>query len=274
MVGIVGLGLIGGSLALALRARGITVLGTDACETERRHAAEAGVHVVHDLVALAAYEPHVVVLAVPLGALRTVTRALLPLLPAHIMVVHTAGLQRDEATGLDARARARVIGTHPLAGSHGAGFAAARSTLFAGATVVVDERADGCTRDRLAWLWREAGAATVAHRAAASHDRDMAWVSHLPQLVATALAATLADAGIDPAGGGPGLHDTTRLAASPLPLWRDLLHAAPPDTHAALASMTATLDRLRVALADRHDPLLTELWSRGQGWRTAQESLR
>lgn len=272
-VAIVGLGLIGGSLARALLAEGIVVRGLDGSAAERRQAAEAGVHVADGMPALlAGGAPAITVVAVPLGAVRDVVPPLLARLAPDATVLHVAGLQRPGSTGLDDGAQRRVIGTHPLAGSHAAGFAAARADLFVGATVLAEARAGDAARARLEALWTTVGAAAVAYRTAEEHDAEMAWVSHLPQLAATALAAALAEASIPSTAGGPGLRDVTRLAASPLATWRDVLRAAPPETGAALDAAIHALDRLRTALRRGDDRLLDELWSRAQAWRGMRDA--
>ncbi len=284
-VGIVGLGLIGGSLARALLARGVRVLGTAHDAEDRRLAARCGVEVTGGVAELAAAmpaagapashptrppAPSVVVLAVPLPALGAAAGALLGSLAPDAVVLHAAGLQRPAATGLDAVARARVIGTHPLAGSHEAGFAASRADLFAGAAVWAEERAGDAARACLEWLWACVGARAVEYRSAESHDAAMAWVSHLPQLASTALAAALDTAGMPATLGGPGLRDATRLAASPFPLWQDVLRAAPPETDAALARLADTIAQLRAALARGDGDALAALWERAGNWRTGR----
>ncbi len=270
-VGIVGLGLIGGSLARALLARGVRVLGAARDARDAELAARCGVEVADGAARLAAAVPAAgaVVLAVPLSALGAVADEVLSRLAPDAVVLHAAGLQRPEATGLAAPARGRVVGTHPLAGSHETGFAASRGDLFAGATVWAEARADAQARARLAWLWAQAGVRTVRYETAEAHDAAMAWTSHLPQLASTALAASLAAAGVPASLGGPGLRDTTRLAASPLPLWRDLLRAAPPETDAALAGLAAAVAELRAALASGDAGALDAVWGRAREWRRA-----
>lgn len=269
-VGIVGLGLIGGSLARALVARGVRVVGTDRDPHETALAARCGVLIVRDAESVADAVPATgaVVLAVPLPALGTVAEEILVHLAPETLLLHAAGLQRPAATGLRPAARERMIGTHPLAGSHERGFAAARANLFAGATVWAEARADAATRARLEWLWTEAGARAVRYATAESHDAAMAWTSHLPQLASTALAAALATAGMPAAFGGPGLRDATRLAASPLALWRDLLASAPPETDRALTGLVDAITDLRAALASNDPGALDALWSRARAWRT------
>ena len=271
VVGVVGLGLVGGSLARALLARGVRVLGADRNARDAELAARCGVEVVEGAARLAAALPAAgaAVLAVPLPALGAVAGDVVPRLAPGAAVLHAAGLQRPGATGLAGAARERVVGTHPLAGSHEAGFAASRADLFAGATVWAESRADAATRARLEWLWGEAGVRAVRYASAESHDAAMAWTSHLPQLASTALAAALAAAGVPTASGGPGLRDATRLAASPFPLWRDLLAAAPPATDAALAGLADAIAELRAALASGDAGALDAVWARARAWRDA-----
>lgn len=270
-VAIVGLGLIGGSLARALVLRGVRVLGVTRDPQDAELAAHAGVAVLADLHALSAAVPRdgTVVLATPLSVLGGVADAVVAQLPAECGVVHVAGLQRAAATGFGAAARARVLGTHPLAGSHETGFAAGRADLFAGANLWIEARADAAARARAEWLWAQAGVGTITYATAEEHDAQVAWVSHLPQLAAIALAGALAESGVPAQQGGPGLRDATRLAASPFPLWRDLLAAAPPETGAALRALAVSIDRLGAAFARGDTRALESQWETARAWRVA-----
>jgi prephenate dehydrogenase len=285
-VGVVGLGLIGGSAARALVLAGVPVLGVATSDVDRRLAACAGVRVVPDVATLADALPAgaIVLLAVPLGALAPVCDTLLPRLHPDVLALHAAGLQAPASTALDAAARARVLGTHPLAGSHAAGFAASRAHLFHEAVVSAEVRASVAERCTIEALWRVLGAARVEWHDAEAHDRTMAWVSHLPQLAAVALAAALDGADVPASAGGPGLRGATRLAASPLGVWDDVLRAAPAETARALDALIAEATALRAALARRDDgqhggaeaparaprvPRLHGMWERARRWRTA-----
>jgi len=270
-VAIIGLGLVGGSVARALVVRGVRVRGAADSADDRRQAAQIGVEVA-DVRGVAAGErpPAVVLIAAPLGAVAQIADELLPHLPPETVVLHAAGLQGRRATGLSDAARSRVIGTHPMAGSHDAGFSASRADLFGDAAVFAEARAGEAVRARIEWLWRMAGAARVEYRAAEVHDATMAWVSHLPQLASTALAAALARGGVPASAGGPGLRDTTRLAASPLAIWRDVLRSAPPETADALATLGEIVDQMRAALAGQEEGELAAIWKGARDWRRAE----
>lgn len=289
-VGVVGLGLVGGSAARALVLANVPVIGTATSADDRRDAARAGVRVVDTLDALVDALPAdaTVLVAVPVGALAAVCATLAARLGPDALVLHAAGLQGHAATGLaalDDAARRRVLGTHPIAGSHDGGFASSRAFLFHDAVVSTESRATPAQRTRIEALWTRLGAARVEWRDADAHDRTMAWVSHLPQLAAVALAAALDGADVPASAGGPGLRGATRLAASPPALWADLLRHAPAETRRALDALIAEASALRAAL-DAHaapDALpaspsrgqaasapaarLHPLWERARRWR-------
>lgn len=267
-VAIVGLGLIGGSVARALVVRGVRVRGAADSADDRRQAAQIGVE-VSDVSGVASGEtaPGVVLVATPLGAVGRIAGQLLPHLPPETVVLHAAGLQSRGAVGLSDADHARVIGTHPLAGSHEAGFSASSPDLFAGAAVFAEARAGETQRSRLEWLWRMAGATRFEYQAADSHDATMAWVSHLPQLASTALAAALAQRGVPAAAGGSGLRDATRLAASPISIWRDVLRSAPAETAEALELLGEIVEEMRSAIAERDEAGLAGVWTSARDWR-------
>ena len=273
-VAIIGLGLIGGSLARAAGAAGLPARGWAADTSDREDASRAGVSVpeadsnergIAEVVAGAG----IVVIAVPLPDLPGVARSVVAAASPECLVIHTAGLQRAEATGLDGELAARVLGAHPLAGSHGAGFPASRVDLFAGCGVSVEERASPADRAAVERFWRAVGAARIDWRAADEHDAFIAAASHLPQLVATALAATLEARGIAFEDVGPGARDTSRLAASPFPLWEGLLFRGGDDLEIALAAYQGTLAALGRAVEARDGRALGALWERGRAWRAS-----
>src|SRR6185295_6620900 len=115
---------------------------------------------------------------------------------------------------------------HPLAGTHGSGFTAARPDRLRGCIVYVCETgAPGGDRAarRVMSFWEQVLEAQPVLIDPVAHDRQLAWTSHLPQAVASALAKTLADRGLAGVSFGTGARDTTRLAASSPDLWLDIL---------------------------------------------------
>ena len=275
-VAIVGLGLVGGSLARALRERGFTVRGWSHDARDREGAAREGVEVPEAdsderAIAECVAGAGVVVLAAPLPELAGIASTVIAAAPEDALVCHVGGLQREEATGLTGDAGRRVLGTHPLAGSHESGFAASRADLFAGCTVSAESRAGEKVRAAVEGFWRAAGADRVVWRSADEHDAWIATASHLPQLVATALAATLEAQGVAIDEVGPGARDTSRLAASPFPLWEGLLLRGGDDLEIAIAAYQGTLAALGQALVRRDARGLAALWERGRAWRTGSD---
>jgi prephenate dehydrogenase len=99
----------------------------------------------------------------------------------------------------------------------------------------------------------------------------MSWVSHLPQLTATALAAVLAQRDIGSSDVGPGARGTTRLAASDPAVWVPVLRRSPRETVEALRRLTTTLDALRQALESHDGASLTQTWEQARAWRARAE---
>lgn len=146
----------------------------------------------------------------------------------------------------------RFAGAHPLAGTHGTGFAAARPDLFRNAVVYVCSTGttEGDTVARMvASFWEQVGQAQPVTIDAAAHDLQLAWTSHLPQAVASALAVSLSARALGGVSFGPGGRDTTRLAASDPDLWAEIFLANAGPVAEALARAGGTLEVLRALIA-------------------------
>jgi prephenate dehydrogenase len=144
----------------------------------------------------------------------------------------------------------RFVGGHPVAGSHRSGPAHARADLFEGATYVLTSIEDGSDPAALAALEETLAlvGARVRVMTAGAHDRALALVSHLPQLVAGALAATVAaqpDADALKQLSGAGYRDMTRLAAGTWRVWRDILTTNPSEIADALDALLSQLVSVR-----------------------------
>ena len=254
-IAILGLGLIGGSLARDLAASGATVWGYDADAAATRGAVRAGViDRVIDRRLRALDEARTVVFAVPVD----VAPVLLERSRAHVTqaaLITDVGstkrsiVQRAAELGL----AGSFVGSHPMAGDHRAGWRASRRGLFAGARVDLC-RTPACTGGtwrRVRALWRSVGARPV-ERDAAAHDAEVAFSSHLPQLLSIALAGTLASRAIAHRQLGPGGRDMTRLAASSEAMWAAIYDDNAGPVLDALEACQAQLDALRDAVT-RHD---------------------
>jgi prephenate dehydrogenase len=226
---VIGLGAIGGSLAWQARLAGIPrVVGVSASRAEGVQALRtSAITELADTPAKAVRGAELVVLAVPaqvtlelIGRLhaRLESGALL----TDVCSVKSPVVARATAEGLGDR----FAGGHPLAGTHGSGFAAARPDRLRGCVVYICETGspggDQAAR-RVMSFWEQVLEAHPVLIDAAAHDRQLAWTSHLPQAVASALAKALADRGLGGVSFGTGARDTTRLAASSPDMWIDIL---------------------------------------------------
>ena len=268
---VMGLGTIGGSLALALMRAGWTVRGDAINARDRAAAYRRGIHIspgsgkkrLENLV----QGVEVVVISVPPGELARVAADIAAVVPASVPILHTSSLQASRPLGLNPVLASRLTATHPLAGSAGHGFGAAREDLFANCLVSVAVPATLTARRAAIALWKAVGAREINSCPADEHDARMRWVSHLPQLAATALAAALADAGVPAVALGPGGRDTTRLATSPWPLWHALLSMSPSASAYPIRLLEAELEAMRRALEKGDMESLGRTWRHAGAWR-------
>ncbi len=270
-VAVLGLGVIGGSLArvLAENAPGTTVIGWSPSIGEREQALEEGVvHAAPTAWEDAVEEADVVVLAMPLEACLRVLPEMAGLTGPATTLTDVASLKAPlmhaaRTSGLTDR----WVGAHPMAGSEGSGFRHARETLFDGARVWITTDGAGESHvERVRALWRAAGA-EPRDIDADEHDRSMVLVSHLPQLVANALAAELARRGVETDAMGPGGRDMTRLAASPPGMWLDLFRHAPEGLPNALRGVAGTLEAAAGALESGDLARLEALMRETRTWK-------
>jgi len=271
-VSVIGLGCIGGSFAKAITPNGggfTTGWSTSAEDSAMARAAD--IDAPECTLAESLVDARLVIIAVPVQAIAEVAAIAVRAAPADAAIIHCGGVQSRTALGLDEATYDRVIGAHPLAGSHESGFAASRADLFAGCTVSIESRASEDVRGWMKWLWPLVGATRLEYRMAEEHDAMMAWVSHLPQLASTALAATFAAEHIDPDSVGPGARDTTRLAASSFEQWSSLVKAQPMVLTAALGKLEHSIASIREALARGDERALRKLWDSAREWRRAAE---
>jgi len=247
---------MGGSLGLALRRHaGVEeVRGVDPDPEALRVALDVGaITATTGSVEEAADGAETVFLAAPVGALLGAARAALAAGDADTLVTDMGSAKAGLLAGLDAAARERFIGGHPICGDENAGVAYARADLFQGATwfLTPGPEARPALFERLHGLVGAVGARPVAIDADV-HDRLMALVSHLPHVLAAALVNQAADTA--PGGrealrsAGPSFGDMTRVAGANPPLWADILLANRDAVLDALGAYRLRLDDALAAL--------------------------
>lgn len=271
---VVGLGLMGGSLCQALKSGTAPpqVVGLDRSPIAGERALEVGAidrfesDFPGDLE-----EADLVVYAVPLGEA-------VALIPRHANRFGEQTLVTDVVSLKEPLLRAaaaaglsdRFVGAHPICGGEGSGLDAGSPSLFSDATVwlAAADQAGEDAKVTVEAFWRDVGG-VPQWIDAAEHDRRMAWVSHLPQLVANALAGALDAAGCTRGELGPGGRDMTRLAGSNPEIWRDLLEASAPVTGTGLTSVSNALNVLADLLARREIDRISEFMERTRRWSQA-----
>jgi prephenate dehydrogenase len=265
---IAGLGLMGGSLARALRRRPYPprITGIDTDPAALRAALADGI-IDHAAAALGEVAADLLVLAMPVGVIAATLRQEGSALSGFPAITDTGSVKVAICqAAADGSVADRFAGSHPLCGDHRSGFSAGRADLYDGRTVYVVADSPASPRAAAHAMWRAAGAATH-ELAAAEHDALVARTSHLPQLAASALAAALADLGATPEQLGSGGLDSTRIAASSPDMWLEiLLHnraalAAPLEAYGRCAA------ELRSALEDGDAAALHALLARASSWR-------
>lgn len=273
-VAVCGGGLVGSSLALALRAAGRVVRVHDADPGVRQVLREALDVDVTDTWEAAASDAGFIVAAVPPPAIPAVLAEAASVARPSALLTDVAGVKQSVVERVSAvlaerdDALARYVGGHPMAGSERSGPSAADATLFSGATWVLtptEHTADDALA-RAGELVRSLGARVLV-LAPDDHDTIVGLVSHLPQLVASVLADVAAEAvGSERdavmAVAGPGFRDTTRIAASDADLWIDIIEGNRPAVAAALAAFEARLATVRSAVVARDDEALANVLRR------------
>lgn len=276
---VIGLGLIGGSLARAVRQGpaapwviGFTLDPLEAAEAEGLGVVDATRRSAAEAVEGAA----LVVVAVPPAAMAEVFRAIAPALGPATVVTDVGSVKASVVAAARAELGQhwpRFVPGHPLAGAEKSGVAAGHAGLFQGQRVLLTPlpETDPAAVATVTRLWQECGA-VVETLGVAVHDEVLALTSHLPHVLAYALVHEVRNyAGpVDPFRyTGGGFRDFTRIAASDPALWSDIAMANRPALLAALAGYRAALDRLTVALSAADESGLRSYFGEAQAARLA-----
>lgn len=269
-VTVAGVGLIGGSFALALRRIGYSgrILGVSSPET-LEVATRLGV--IDDGCGLETALPQseLVYMAQPVERIIDQLGEVRKLVPKHALVTDAGSTK----SAIMERARTlfedgpHFVGGHPMAGKEGRGVRVAEAELFQGAIYALVPTGESLPESPVVdefCGWLDAMGCRRRVMQASQHDRVVAWTSHLPQLVSTALAAAIGTQlqdGRELEIAGDGLRDMTRLAASPHAVWSGILKTNPGPIDEALAAVVQELEGLRDAL---NDGSAEEHFQRGQ----------
>lgn len=271
---VIGVGLIGGSFALDMKRKGLVgqVVGTGRSRANLELALQTGlIDEIADDPAVAVADADLVLLAIPVGAMPELFRAIAPALRPDCVVTDAGSTKQDVIAAARAGLGEKVahfVPGHPIAGAETSGAAAARTGLYQDKPFILTplpENREGDV-DRVETLWAACGA-RVARMDPAEHDGVFAAVSHLPHLAAFALMEELAGrpkAEVYFRYAGAGFRDFTRIAGSHPEMWRDITLANSAALLAELDAYITKLGEIR-ALIERGDGTgLEELFERAR----------
>jgi prephenate dehydrogenase len=261
-VSIVGLGLLGGSWGLALKQNGFsgTVRGCDRRDVLQEALSRKVIDDGSEDAAEAVRDADLVILATPVAAILHLLPMLQPAISSNALVTDVGSTKRliCERASQVFRGADLFLGGHPMAGKERSGLEHADALLFRNARYALTPLTpDHISDERVktfASLLAGMGALPFITDATA-HDRAVAFLSHLPQLMSTGLASLIAELCVQEflplELAGPGFRDLTRLAESPYPLWRDICLTNRENIRSALASLIQKLEDMQTHLNDR-----------------------
>lgn len=278
-VAIIGLGLLGGSIGLAVKARGlgIATTGWDRDASVRERAAARGlVGEVYDTAEAAVANADLVILCVPVGAMGDAASAIAPGLAPHAIVSDVGSSKAAVAEALAAALPgATIIPAHPVAGTEQSGPEAGFATLFAGRWCIITppDGVDPAALQALSDFWTALGS-KVELMDAAHHDLVLAVTSHIPHLIAYTIVGTASDLEdvtqsevIKYSAGG--FRDFTRIAASDPVMWRDVFLTNRQAVLEMLGRFSEDLTALQRAIRSGDGDTLFDLFTRTRAIRRA-----
>lgn len=266
---VIGLGLIGGSVARDLSALGLRVTGYDADNMQLARAVDDGVvHASLDASLRGIADVDLVVLAIPVDAALDVMRRAAPYL-GHVSLITDVGSTKAKIVALASELGlgSRFVGAHPMAGDHRSGWNASRTGLFVDAPLYLCATTDCHPRAMEAShaLWKALGARTIEIDAEL-HDEKLAWTSHMPHMIAVVLGLTLGAGGVRRDELGPGGRDMTRIAGSSPEMWTAIAVDNARAIDAALEVAEREIGRLRGSLSRRDGAALREQFVAARAW--------
>ena len=268
---VVGLGLIGGSIAAAVRRRfsdcRVTAIGRSEARLEK--AKQRGLitgfatQVSPELLS----DPAIVVVCLPVDMISDSVCEIAACCTAETVITDAGSVKESICLAVekDSPAAARFVGAHPIAGGENGGFEFSDADLFVDRTCVITPSDDGENNRRVAGFWKAIGC-NVSEMKPAEHDRVLALTSHLPHIVAAATASAVGRENLPLCGSG--FRDATRIAAGNAQLWRAILSENRAAVLGALEEVQTLLSAYRAALETSDDGALQKLLSDAADVRT------
>jgi prephenate dehydrogenase len=278
-VTLAGVGLLGGSLGLALKQHGLarSITGLVRRPDSITECLRLGIVDHATLNPLeAASNADLIVLATPIAHLQPVLVSMLPAIRPGTLITDVASVKAPIVRALEPlanQARAQFVGSHPMAGSEAAGAAAARPNLFVNTVCVITPTpvTPPPAQTQIESLWLHLGV-SLLHLRPDTHDDLVGRSSHLPHIVAAQLAHYILSPAHPPEQQhlcASGFRDTTRVAASPAEIWRDIALANRDNILRVLGVFIEGLDEFRHTLETRDDQALLEFFASARKRRNA-----
>lgn len=271
---IIGVGLIGGSLARALKRAGAVdeIVGSGRDAEHLKQALALGVIDRIELdMAAAVQGADVVLVAAPVGAMEAIFRIIAPALSADTVLTDAGSTKAsvvEAARTAFGQLPANFVPGHPIAGTEKSGVEASFAELYQGRRVILTPTENSAPEavERVRAMWQQAGA-EVVETSVSHHDEILAATSHLPHLLAFSLVDTLATLDdkqeiFEFAAGG--FRDFTRIASSDPKMWHDICVHNEPALLKMLERFEADLDKLRQAIANNDSDYLLQVFTRAK----------
>ena len=269
-IGIVGPGLIGGSVALALKTANVPakIIGIGHRQISIDRAIEFGAIDEGSLSLEDLHDCQLVIIATPISLIKSTIDSLVDILARGAIVTDVGSTKRQIckwASKLFSR-KIEFVGSHPVAGSEKRGIEFARHDLFVNANCFVTpvKMNSASAIDLISQLWRTVGMNVVV-TSPAEHDKLLGLVSHLPHVVAAGLVNTCTQKQLEFTG--TGFMDTTRIASGDVKLWTDIIMSNPDYIVKAIQNFSSELDEIANAIRNEDDKKLAKLLSSAKSKR-------
>ena len=276
---IVGVGLIGGSIAAAIRQRYPMCRVTGVGRSEQRLTAAQNAGLLTDwataVTADMLQRPSVVVVCLPVNMIASQVCEVASMATEDVLITDAGSVKTNicDHVSMDQKSDRLFVGAHPIAGGETGGFENAEADLFDDRVCVITPpqrpNGDDCRVKRTIDFWSGIGC-TVVQMAPQEHDRILALTSHLPHVMAAVTTSVVGPENL--ALTGSGFRDATRIAAGSPALWKEILAGNREQVIAAVQSAEKTLADFRNALIERNDSRIETLLSKAADCRTSLDS--
>lgn len=273
-IGIVGVGLLGGSIGLAVKERfpHITILGIGRSAEKLEKAIELNAIDSYSFDYQDIQDCDIIILCTPIRSIARIYSDIAPYLSKKAIVTDVGSTKEEIVNKIKNQFpdSNQFVGSHPMAGSEQAGVEYATADLYDGATVVITESESIENNKTIDLFWKSLGAKTIV-LTAAEHDRLVAYTSHLPHVVASCLSYSLnfslSEEDLKSKVFGNGLLDTTRISEGDPPIWLDIFLSNQNNVLASIRDFKDKLELIETIIKKENDNQLCDYLAIGKEFR-------